>query len=74
MYDVANVLILLFICKSKVFSYDVAKKLSKCLVVMKESFTFAPENKKKVTMRNYNVYFYGFYFYFADNCEAQGRM
>ena len=41
---------------------------------MKESFTFAPENKKKVTMRNCNVYFYGFYFYFADNCEAQGRM
>ena len=58
----------------KFFSYDVAKKLSKCLVVMKESSTFAPENKKKVTMRNYNVYFYGFYFYFADNCEAQGRM
>lgn len=41
---------------------------------MRECFTFAPENKKKVTMVRSYAYFYGFYFYFAENCEAKGRM
>jgi hypothetical protein len=27
-------------------------------------------NKKRVTMIQMNAYFYGYYFYFASNCEA----
>ena len=31
-------------------------------------------NNKIETMNMLNAYFYGFYFYFAENCEADGRM
>jgi hypothetical protein len=30
--------------------------------------------KKTQTMNLSNQYFYGYYFYFAGNCEAVGRM
>ena len=31
-------------------------------------------NKNIKTMNMLNAYFYGFYFYFAATCEAEGRM
>jgi hypothetical protein len=31
-------------------------------------------NKDNETMNMLNAYFYGYYFYFAANCEAEGRM
>ena len=31
-------------------------------------------NKNNETMNMLNAYFYGYYFYFAANCEAEGRM
>ncbi|MBP1541933.1 MAG: hypothetical protein ILA25_07160 [Prevotella sp.] len=30
--------------------------------------------KNEKTMNMLNAYFYGFYFYFAADCEAEGRM
>jgi hypothetical protein len=32
------------------------------------------KNKKQRTMNMLNAYFYGYYFYFAATCEADGRM
>lgn len=34
---------------------------------------FCSEKNKIVTMSNSFAYYYGFYFYFAGNCEAVGR-
>ena len=55
--------------------------LAKYLWKRKKSYTFAADKnnmmrqhlKKTETMRMSNSYFYGFYFYFAGNCEAEGR-
>ena len=34
----------------------------------------SPINEKRRQMLNRNAYFYGYYFYFAGTCEAEGRM
>jgi hypothetical protein len=48
--------------------------LSKCLVNCWKSYTFAVDKQKTETMNMLNAYFYGFYFYFAATCGAEGRM
>ena len=46
-FDVANVLILLFICKSKVFSYDVAKKTIKMFGGNERKFYICTRKQEK---------------------------
>jgi hypothetical protein len=48
-----------------------ANFIANYLFISQKSDTFAPDkNKKQEIMSQLNVYFYGYYFYFASNCEA----
>ena len=47
--------------------------LANCLFIPQKCYTFAAETIKTADNMLNAAYFYGYYFYFASNCEAVGR-
>jgi hypothetical protein len=61
-------------CKSSKKIGEQLNFLAKCFCISGKCFTFAGVKKNEKAMNSQKAYFYGFYFYFAANCEAEVRM
>ncbi len=46
----------------------------KLFVYVAKIIYFCSRNKNQSEMKLMNSYFYGYYFYFTEHCEAVGRM